>query len=250
MGAPKKEEKKKEAAPKKEEKKKEEKKKEDKAPAAAAGAVDEKAVTACGDEIRVMKEKLKGEGLSGKKINEHPEIKALVEKLNKLKAGEAVAGGGGGGPDPAEERKKQLKKVIKEGGKRGVEIEGAADMGGLQYFCTSIDEPQGDLEFVEKSMEAMNAKSDPTEEERKGGSGAIGKMIFSAGDDQLAICAYVPSDKTDANQADVWLKHVIGIIGGVFVKGEKGLAIGKVLTDSNKGIFPLKLKEPGITEAI
>merc|ERR1711861_6310 len=94
----------------------------------------------------------------------------------------------------AEEAKKQLKKVIKEGGKRGVEIEGAADMGGLQYFCTSIDEPQGDLEFVEKSMEAMNAKSDPTEEERKGGSGAIGKMIFSAGDDQLAICAYVPSD--------------------------------------------------------
>merc|ERR1711977_185384 len=73
----------------------------------------------------------------------------------------------------AEERKKQLKKVIKEGGKRGVEIEGAADMGGLGYFCTSMDEPEGDLEMTEKCMEAMNAKSDPTEEERKGGSGAI-----------------------------------------------------------------------------
>jgi len=224
------------------------------APAAAGGPVDQAAVDACGNEIRLLKEKLKGEGLSGKKINDHPEIKALVEKLSKLKAGEAVAGGGApavsAADKAAEDRKKQLKKVVKEGGKRGVEIEGAADMGGLQYFCTSIDEPQGDLEFVEKSMEAMNAKSDPTEEERKGGSGAIGKMIFSAGDDQLAICAYVPSDKTDANQADVWLKHVIGIIGGVFVKGDKGLAIGKVLTDSNKGIFPLKLKEPGITEAI
>merc|ERR1719276_585437 len=41
-----------------------------------------------------------------------------------------------------EERKKTLKKVIKEGGKRGVEIEGAADMGGLQFFCCSVDEPQ------------------------------------------------------------------------------------------------------------
>merc|ERR1719329_1635677 len=38
---------------------------------------------------------------------------------------------------------KKLKKVIKEGGKRGVEIEGAADMGGLQFFSTSVDEPQG-----------------------------------------------------------------------------------------------------------
>merc|ERR1712194_98264 len=34
-----------------------------------------------------------------------------------------------------EDQKKKLKKVIKEGGKRGVEIEGAADMGGLQFFC-------------------------------------------------------------------------------------------------------------------
>jgi len=41
----------------------------------------------------------------------------------------------------AEEKKKKLKKVIKEGGKRGVEIEGAADMGGLTFFCTSVDEP-------------------------------------------------------------------------------------------------------------
>ena len=26
--------------------------------------------------------------------------------------------------------------VIKEGGKKGVEIEGASDMGGLEFFCT------------------------------------------------------------------------------------------------------------------
>merc|ERR1712151_1364714 len=34
-----------------------------------------------------------------------------------------------------EDFEKKYKKVIKEGGKRGVEIEGAADMGGLQFFC-------------------------------------------------------------------------------------------------------------------
>lgn len=40
--------------------------------------------------------------------------------------------------DPEADRKALLKKVIKEGGKRGVEIEGAADLGGLQFFCTVV----------------------------------------------------------------------------------------------------------------
>jgi hypothetical protein len=33
---------------------------------------------------------------------------------------------------------KKIKAANKEGGKKGVEIEGAADMGGLEFFCTRI----------------------------------------------------------------------------------------------------------------
>merc|ERR1719424_2175776 len=62
---------------------------------------------------------------------------------------------------------KRNKKVSKEGGKRGVEIEGAADMGGLQFFCTSVDEPAGEVDWLYESLRAMNEKSDPSEEERK-----------------------------------------------------------------------------------
>merc|ERR1719446_1381828 len=58
---------------------------------AAGGAVDEAAIKAVGDEIRVLKEKLKGEGLSGKKVNEHEEVKKLVTKLQELKAQAAAA---------------------------------------------------------------------------------------------------------------------------------------------------------------
>jgi len=152
--------------------------------------------------------------------------------------------------DPAEDRKKQLKKVVKEGGKRGVEIEGAADMGGLGYFCTSVDEPQGDLEFLEASMNAMNAESDPTEEERKGGSGRVGKMIFSAGSDQLAIVAYVPDAKKDELNAAVWLEHITKTFAGQMVTKGALFATAVVKTDDKKGIFPLKVKEPGIMEAI
>lgn len=66
---------------------------------AAPAGVDEaavKAVKAAGDEIRALKAKLTGEGLSGKQINDHPEIKILVEKLNDLKRGTA-----GAAPAPA-----------------------------------------------------------------------------------------------------------------------------------------------------
>jgi hypothetical protein len=61
------------------------------APAAAGGGGDNEAeVKAVGDEIRTLKEKLKSEGLSGKKVNDHEEVKALVAKLQELKK----AGGG------------------------------------------------------------------------------------------------------------------------------------------------------------
>jgi seryl-tRNA synthetase len=57
------------------------------APAAPAGNEDIAAkVLAVGDELRILKEKLKGDGLSGKKLNEHPEVKAKVAELQELKA--------------------------------------------------------------------------------------------------------------------------------------------------------------------
>jgi len=149
----------------------------------------------------------------------------------------------------AEERKKKMKKVIKEGGKRGVEIEGAADMGGLQFFCTAVDEPEGDVELNLECAKAMNAKSDPTEEERKGGSGHIGKMIFSAGVDQLAIVAYVPEEKQSEIDCEEWLSKVLSLFSGEMKSKGKDYSTGVILTDSDKNIFPLKIRETLILEA-
>merc|ERR1739845_35451 len=151
--------------------------------------------------------------------------------------------------DPEKARKDKLKKVIKEGGKRGVEIEGAADMGGLQFFCTSVDLPEGDLDMLVESMTAMNAKSDPTEEERKGGSGHIGKMIFSCGTDQLAVVAYVPEEKQEELNCSEWLEAVLKSQGGKLQVEGKDLSNGVVKADGDKGIFPLKIREPMILEA-
>merc|ERR1719429_490904 len=126
-----------------------------------------------------------------------------------------------------------MKKVLKEGGKRGVEIEGATDMGGLKYFCTKVEEPAGDLDMLVESMKAMNAKSDPSEEERKGGSGHIGKMIFSAGTEQLAIVAYVPEEKQGELAGEEWLATVLANFGGEVVSKAADVCTGVVKTNAD-----------------
>merc|ERR1712232_1393649 len=144
------------------------------------------------------------------------------------------------------------KKVIKEGGKRGVEIEGAADMGGLQFFCTSVDEPDGDLALLDMCMKAMNQENKPDEEERKGCSGHIGKMIFSAGVDQLGLVAYLPKDLEGKCDAIDWMGKVVSLFQGEVDKenSTKAYAKGFIKANADKGVFPLKIKEPCITEAI
>ena len=88
--------------------------------------------------------------------------------------------------------------MSKEGGKKGVEIEGASDMGGLDFFCTTMELPEGNLEELELSMLAMNAEPDPEAEDRKGCSGHIGKMIFSAGVEQLVAMGFAKDKAEEA----------------------------------------------------
>jgi len=231
------------------------------APASAPSGGNDDAITKLGNEIRDLKAKLKAEGLSGKQVDKNEEVAAKVKQLQELKAG----GGGAAAPAPkgkaspkaapaaapaGDDKKAKLKKVIKEGGKRGVEIEGAADMGGLKFFCTSVDEPEGDLELLVESMNAMNVDCKPDEEERKGCSGHVGKMIFSAGNPQLGIVAYIPDAYKNDIDGKAWMEHVLKTQKGKFIEQKGKLYIGKVDANADKGIFPLKIKEPMITEAI
>ena len=60
-------------------------------------------------------------------------------------------------------------------------------MGGLDFFCTTMELPDGDTDLLLMSMDAMNADPDPDAEDRKGCSGHVGKMIYSAGVKQVRV---------------------------------------------------------------
>ena len=213
----------------------------------------------------------KVEGLPGEKVTlvpasaAAPEKKEKKEKAPKEKKEKA--------PKPPKEKKEQTpeekaaaaakeleklhKKVIKEGGKKGVEIEGASDMGGLDFFCTTIESPDGDLELLQMAMAAMNAQPDPDAEDRKGCSGHVGKMVFSAGVEQLAIVSYVPADKLEKVDVTEWTDHVVAAVGGTVTKAATDAVSpngGKVMeaavkADKDKGKFPLKDKDAAMAAA-
>ena len=159
-------------------------------------------------------------------------------------------------------REKLLKAVIKEGGKKGVEIEGASDMGGLDFFCTTMSEPDGEIELLQMAMTAMNAQPDPEAEDRKGCSGHVGKIIFSAGASQLAMVAYVPAGdvgKTKAGVVEVtpWMEAVCKAVGGNLLgkatpadSPNNGFVLSAVVpSDKEKGKFALKDKDAAMAAA-
>jgi hypothetical protein len=133
----------------------------------------------------------------------------------------------------------QLKEVRvgKEGSRCGKEISVNTKSCGIAFFCTALVEPQGNFEYLEHSLAAMNQECSN-----------IGKMIFSDGPEQLAVIAFVPEILASmVNPAD-WLEAVAQAIGGVIfeVKG----TWAKLMIPAGPDVYPIKLKEPGITAAI
>ena len=151
-----------------------------------------------------------------------------------------------------------MKAVVKEGGKKGVEIEGASDMGGLEFFCTTIETPEGDVELLQMAMTAMNAQPDPEAEDRKGCSGHVGKMIFSTSVEQLAIVAYVPAAKKEKIDITEWVESVLTAVGGTVmmrppteaVSPDKGLVVeAAVKADPENNKYSLKDKDTAMAAA-
>merc|ERR1711879_374147 len=75
-------------------------------------------------------------------------------------------------------------------------------------------------------------------------------MIFSAGAEGLAIVAYVPEEKLGDLSCKEWIEKVLSSQpGGKLANATNTICKGFVPTDSDKGIFALKIRESMILEA-
>ncbi|GLC42912.1 hypothetical protein PLESTB_001813800 [Pleodorina starrii] len=140
------------------------------------------------------------------------------------------------------------KAAKKEGGKKGVDISGMSDMGGVKFFNVTLESCNGDLELVSTALEGMNAPVDEAAEERKGGAGHLGKLLLSAGDKTLALVCNVPKDLAEQYEhvkASEWVDKVVEAAGGKVAKREEEGEVIKVLIegDTENGLFPLKMRD-------
>merc|ERR1719428_566365 len=108
---------------------------------------------------------------------------------------------------------KACKVAKKEGGKKGAELAGASDMGGIEFFTTYCESANGDSKLLDLVIQEMNRPIEEGMEEVKGGSGHVGKLVFSAGEEALGAVAYVPEEKKDKVNAITWLEKVLESFG-------------------------------------
>ena len=106
-----------------------------------------------------------------------------------------------------------------------------------------------------ESMNAMNEHGQPGlcsqryKKGRRGCSSPYGKMLFSAGNSQLAILAYIPVAYENHIDGKDWLEHVIKPLGGKFLKQQGNLYMGKVDTNFDEGVCLEELQERGIVDS-
>ncbi|KAG2488237.1 hypothetical protein HYH03_013229 [Edaphochlamys debaryana] len=140
------------------------------------------------------------------------------------------------------------KAAVKEGGKKGVDIVGMSDMGGVKFFNIVLETANGDAELIKAVLEGMNAPVDEAAEERKGGAGHLGKMLLSAGDKALALLCNVPKELAAANEkvkASAWVDKLVEAAGGKVASREDGEETIVVVIEGNAeaGHFPLKMRD-------
>merc|ERR1740117_2003819 len=125
---------------------------------------------------------------------------------------------------------KKVKAAIKEGGKKGQDISGLSEMGGVSFFHVSMDSAEGDHALMAKCLEGFNKEVEEGAEDRKGGAGHLGKMLFSYKGAKLIFLCHVPKVlKEKEARADIktWFDIVLKVTGG-------------------KGQYPIKIRDDAI----
>merc|ERR1711869_36507 len=98
----------------------------------------------------------------------------------------------------------------------------------------------------------MNRPVDPANaEEVKGGSGHVGKCLFSYGPKTVGILAHVPAEHKGKVDAKKWVEEIVKPLGGKVLPGANAdKASGEVLGNADKGLFPIKLKDEALQNSI
>ncbi|CAN8068219.1 unnamed protein product [Agarophyton chilense] len=149
---------------------------------------------------------------------------------------------------------KQMKASIKEGGKKGQDLAGMSDMGGVKFFSVALESPNGQWELMDAVLEGMNKEVNPSADDRKGGAGHIGKSLLFADDKALLILCHVPDVLKELINQQEWFTHIIESVNATKIGDAitiEGPGAGIVLkaemkADPDAAKYPLKERDVAI----
>lgn len=142
---------------------------------------------------------------------------------------------------------KQLKLARKEGGKKGQDLSGLEDMGGVHYFHVALEHCNGEWDLVNAAMDGANALVDTSSGDRKGGAGGIAKAFLSANEERLCISVDFPEKLVGAVTLNEWFDVLVKASGATVLEapsGPHGTAKAELVKADN--VFPLKVRDETI----
>ena len=140
---------------------------------------------------------------------------------------------------------KQRALARKEGAKKGQDLTGLQDLGGINIFHVVLENANGNWELMEEAMQGANAPVDDSAEERKGGAQGIAKAFLSAGDDCLCIYVHVPQNLSATVNLEEWFNVLVKSAKATVVQEPKD-GFAKAETKQAPEVFPLKLRDEAI----
>lgn len=134
---------------------------------------------------------------------------------------------------------KLMKASKKEGARLGMDLVGASEMGGTEFFCTTIVNAEGNYEVLTAAKDAMLEEL----------TASVGVIIVSAGVPNLSAWCVVPEDKASAVPANEWLGAAVKAVGGELLEGATSTQASAVVTPK-EGEFSIKMKDALIAAAL
>lgn len=104
---------------------------------------------------------------------------------------------------------------------------------------------------MDMSLTEMNRPIDPANaEEVKGGSGHVGKFLFSYGLEKVGILAYISEEQKGKVNAKKWIEEIVNPLKGKILTATDMGARAEIAGNKDKGLFPIKLKDEALTNSI
>eukprot|EP01066_Platyproteum_vivax_P006409 Platyproteum_vivax@DN2207_c0_g1_i1.p1 len=134
----------------------------------------------------------------------------------------------------------QIKAAKKSGNKKGADLQGLHEMGGMKYFVCSIDGAEGEVEAVKAAITESHNEAP-----------LIGKLFLSASDTtKVALVCFVPEEKQAEVSAIDWLHEASKGLEGKFLEESKGYSVYYAEANPDKGLYAIKMKDQAINQGL